>query len=110
MTSFPPFLPLFPHFSPVFFNICPRAVGRGCREGPQRLAGEALLLPCRKDKTYLMSMWRWQSFRSGSALKDDSDVFGVWPIGHFTQRVKSIHLSRQLSLKSLPALKQKADK
>lgn len=29
----------------VLLNVFPRAVGRGCTDGPQRLAGEALLLP-----------------------------------------------------------------
>lgn len=71
----------FPHFSPEFLNISPRAVGRGCGEGPQRLAGEALLLPCVRDRTDLMNVWTWQHGRSASALKDHSDAFGVPPIG-----------------------------
>lgn len=67
----PPSLPLVPHCSPMFFNICPSAVGRGCRRGPQRLDGEELLLPCKTYNTCLRKARGWsQCDRSGLALKD----------------------------------------
>lgn len=77
MTRFPPFRPRFsPLQSHVLELVRPRAVGRGRGEGPQRLAGEALLLPCVDETRHVMSTRKEAELPRVSVLKDCSEAFG----------------------------------
>lgn len=50
------FFPLWSRFLDI---STPRVVGRGCGDGPQRLAGEELLLPWKTHRKCQMSVCVW---------------------------------------------------